>query len=433
MRSDNIASFRKVLNLPKNSYLLHAADIISAPNRSQFFKSDKKGMRTHTHASRSLPIASKEDVVVLSAPLNKSYYNWLRSVGLSTDNIYTYNLKSTFKSLAEIIIENPAPVKKLLASLPGKAVYFPFYASKEDKTAAEDVLNIEFYGNEESIALKYFDKSTFKDICVELEIPVVEGNIHKINSTCNLNREELAIIVKSLLKDYQKLIIRGTVGSAGRSLFTTETQHIKKIYKELLKNNDQQVLIEPLLNVISTPNDQWVIDLKGQYRHLSLTAQLFQGLKHAGNISGQYYSKRIKEFIYSISEKIVSQMAQVGYRGVLGIDYIVSEQGIFPIENNARVNGSTYVHALLEQIEKQVGKIECWKFYKARTKPISFNNLKNLISELIYDGRRINSVFPFDCDLLEKTGEMTVIIFAEDVYHIDYLQDILSLKGIIRK
>ncbi len=433
MTIEYLPRFRKALNLPPNHYFLHIADIISSPNREQFFKPEAQGSKPHTHAARALPIAESSDIVVLSAPLNQSYYQWLRSHGLSTEHVYSYNLEDTTSSLAEIISSNPQPVLDLIQSQSGTAVYLPFYGSEQDQITAEQILGIKFYGSEEKITLQYFDKLIFKNICTDLGIEMVEGDTHDLEPYSTLNRKELAQTVKNLLKSYEKLIIRGTIGSAGRSLFTTDNADIKDIYKELLLNNDQQVLIEPLLNVISSPNDQWIIDLSGECRHLSLTAQLFQGLKHAGNISGQYYSPRIQNYILEISEKIVKQMAGVGYRGVLGIDYIVSDQGIFPIENNARVNGSTYVHALAEQLEKSIGKIECWKFYKAKTIPTTFDQFRLTISEVIYDGKRINSVFPFDCDLLEEKGELTILIFAEDVYHIDYLQDVLSQKGIIRK
>jgi hypothetical protein len=423
--------FRKALNLSSDQYLLHVADIISSPNREQFFQPSDELHFPHLHASRALPIAQPEDVVILSGPLNKPYYMWLRSCGLSTDNVYSYALESTRNSLAEIITEDPEPVKAMLTSLPGKAVYLPFYASQQDMKVADCVLDVDFYGCNEEIVSQYFDKLTFKNICLDLGIEMIEGQSHEINDNCRLNLAELEHRVQVLLHTYEKLIIRGSVGSAGRSLFTVDSENIKETYQQLLLNNDKQILIEPLLSVISSPNDQWVVDLQGDMHHLSLTAQLFQGLKHAGNLSGQYYSKRIQQEIFRISSKIVKQMAKVGYRGVLGIDYIVSNDGIYPIENNARVNGSTYVHALVEQLEQKFGKIACWKFYKAQTQACSFKDLQEQLTDLIYDGKRINSVFPFDCDLLEQKGELTIIIFAEDLYHIDYIQDLLLQKSFI--
>ena len=434
MTIKQLPKFRNLLNLKKDQYLLHVADLISSPNREQFF-SNVSNLDTppHYHAARALPIAREQDVVVLSAPLSEPYHKWLRSLNLSSDHVYSFNLEETKSSLAELIVAQPGELKCLLKSLPGQAVYFPFYASAQDKLAAESVLGIDFFGSDEDIALRYFDKLTFKNICRDLGLAVIDGQTHNVNPKSKMDANRLEKTVSKLLRDYKKLILRGTIGSAGRSLYTIEDPDVAELYQNLLDNKDEQVLIEPLLNVISSPNDQWVIDLKGNYKHLALSAQLFRGLKHAGNIFGQYYSERTESFIKSTSEVIVREMAKLGYRGVLGIDYIVTDEGTFPIENNARVNGSTYVHALREILEEQTGPAPCWKFFKAQTQPCAFEELKNNLSDIIYDGQKINSVFPFDCELIEQNGQVTIIIFAEDMFHIDYFQDLLSQRGIYKK
>jgi predicted ATP-grasp superfamily ATP-dependent carboligase len=56
---------------------------------------------------------------------------------------------------------------------------------------------------------------------------------------------------------------------------------------------------------------------------------------------------------------VVINMAEFGYRGVVGIDYIVSDEGIFPVENNARFNASSYVSMIVDNIEKLTPPIPC--------------------------------------------------------------------------
>jgi hypothetical protein len=40
------------------------------------------------------------------------------------------------------------------------------------------------------------------------------------------------------------------------------------------------------------------------------------------------------------------------------------EKGLFPVENNARFNGSSYVSLILDNIEKLKAPISRWKFMK---------------------------------------------------------------------
>ncbi len=65
-------------------------------------------------------------------------------------------------------------------------------------------------------------------------------------------------------------------------------------------------------------------------------------------------------------------MADTGYKGVVGIDYIVSDEGVFPVENNARFNGSSYVSLIVDNIEKLTAPIPCWKFMKIRRSHVHF-------------------------------------------------------------
>ncbi len=52
------------------------------------------------------------------------------------------------------------------------------------------------------------------------------------------------------------------------------------------------------------------------------------------------------------------------------------EKGLFPVENNARFNGSSYVSLIVDNIEKLNAPIPCWKFMKIKTSLCSFIELK---------------------------------------------------------
>ncbi|MCB0309603.1 MAG: hypothetical protein KDD42_00125, partial [Bdellovibrionales bacterium] len=118
--------------------------------------------------------------------------------------------------------------------------------------------------------------------------------------------------------------------------------------------------------------------------------------------------------------------------GILGIDYIISDDGIFPIENNARFNGSTFSFGIIDNIEERLGPVACWKFFNAKTKPCSFTELTELIEPILYNNHRLNCVFPHDCDALHITGQFAPLLVAEDIYHIEYLEESLKSLGIER-
>jgi hypothetical protein len=153
---------------------------------------------------------------------------------------------------------------------------------------------------------------------------------------------------------------------------------------------------------------------------------------HIGTLKGQDPSQRVYKYITQASMKIVNNMAEFGYKGMVGIDYIVSDEGIFPVENNARFNGSSYVRMIVDNIEELMIPIPCWKFIKIKTSPCSFLDLNKRIEPVLFDASRLNSVFPFNCNALPLTGDFGVVLLAEDLDHIYYLEESLKEMGVKR-
>lgn len=240
-------------------------------------------------------------------------------------------------------------------------------------------------------------------------------------------------IINSYLSTYKTVIIRGTLGEAGMSLYKTEGNNISNLYRQIANSGEKVVIIEPFLNAVSSPNDQWVIERDGKITHLGMRDQLCeQGMVHTGTLFGEKTSPDVLNYIAETSMKIVNNMAELGYWGVVGIDYIVSDDGIFPVENNARFNGSSYVSMIVNNIEKLTSPTPYWKFIKIKTVACTFIELTERIKPVLYDGNKLNSVFPFNCDALPETGNFAVILLAQNLDRIIYLEQSLKEMGVKR-
>jgi hypothetical protein len=364
--------------------------------------------------------------------LDLPYYEWLRSHNLSTRHVVEYRVASSEKTLAETIRDNPEPVQRCIEKVGKKPIFVPHYSGGKEAQAAE-AIGAELFGSDEETILKYFSKDAFKDACKRLGIETVRGTAHEIDEDNHLDYMELEDLVSKLLHSYPSVIIKGVHGSQGSSLYTTEdASDVQEVYEQILAQRERKVLVEPFLKVIASPNDQWVINRDGQISSLGLSAQLFEGLVHAGNLKGQYFHEDLYRKITEISHRITQNMAEQGYCGVLGIDYIISNQGVYPIENNARVNGSSYTFMIVDAVAPAIGSVPCWKFFRAKTDPCTFPELYERIGALIYDGKKRNCVFPYDCDALSMNGTFAVNLFAVDMYHIQYLERALGELGVER-
>jgi hypothetical protein len=266
-----------------------------------------------------------------------------------------------------------------------------------------------------------------------LGIPVVDGNLFEMHPENSENCLEMKEIINSYLSKYKTVIIRGNLGEAGMSLYKTEGNDISSLYRQIANSGEKAVIIEPFLKVVSSPNDQWAIGMDGKITHLGMRDQLCErGMIHIGTLKGEKPSPDVLNYISETSMKIVNNMAEFGYRGVVGIDYIVSDEGIFPIENNARFNGSSYVSMIVDNIEELTSPISNWKFIKIKTPACSFLDLTERIKPVLYDGNKLNSVFPYNCNTLPLSGDFAIVLLAESMDKIFNMEESLKEMGVKR-
>ncbi len=371
-------------------------------------------------------------MVVLRGTLDREYHSWLHSHGLGSDYVVEYRALSRDLSLSELIVKDPDPILKIIRETGRKPVYVPWYSGRMEAEAAR-ALGADLFGAPEAATLKYNDKSDFKTVCRQLELSVVVGDSFAIHPEDSANAGEMARVVDRHLSTHETVIIRGTLGESGMSLYKTAGENVPDLYGRIVASGEKVIMIEPFLRVISTPNDQWVIDRNGNISHLGMADQICErGMVHIGTQEGPPPSQRIHDSITQTSLRIAEHMAEFGYRGVLGIDYIVTDEGIFPIENNARFNGSSYVRLIIDNIENVTTPIEYWKFIKIKTMPCSFFELTQRIGNVLFDGKKVNSVFPYNCNALPLTGDFAVILLAEDLNHLVSLEQLLKEMGVKR-
>jgi hypothetical protein len=415
----NSLPLRKCISDDDSELVIYGADSFSQFPRRNGSVSSK--------CDRVLAAACSDDLVVLRTTLDHDYYDWLRSCDLGSDHVVEYKAASTATSLSELIIEDPAPVLKVIKELGRKPVYTPWFSGALEVKAAH-ALGAELFGAPHAVTLKYNDKAEFKAICRKLTIPVVEGENFTFHPEDSANYPEMASMVNRYLTTHKTVIIRGTLGESGMSLYKTAGANLQDLYREIADSGEQQVLIEPFLELTATPNDQWAIGRDGTLNHLGMLDQICEkGMVHVGNVKGQQPDPDVYDYIHDTSHHIVTDMATSGYCGVVGIDYIVSGEGIFPVENNARFNGSSYVSMVVHNIELLTAtSIPFWKFIKIRTSPCSFSELTGRLTPHLYDGSKLNSVFPINCKELAGSGGFSIVLLAENLEQILQLEDFLE-------
>jgi hypothetical protein len=400
------ASFLELLAPNDGEVVVHVADPAAQPHKTTELTSGDP-------SSRALTLAGPNDIVVCE-PVDENYLQFLRTVGLGTEAILGLDRLEKKDSLTLELLRNPSRLSAILDKQNKKALVVPYYSgSAEDSLAKE--LGGELYGCREELVQKFFDKEQFKLLCERLSIPTVAGQAFDRSELDpdGLIRDGVKL-ARELLATHGQIIIRGTSGSAGSSLHICSSSDLEQTLRSAVKTQQRRFLVEPLLPSKCSPNDQWAIGRNGEIVHIGTSRQIFdRGLRHIGNISLLGINHDELQQIQSISRAIVLEMASQGYKGVIGIDYIATPRGVFPVENNARFNGSTYAYSVLERLGLRHTRGVRWYMTKVQSSVRHCSDaLKNLGVNL-YDCQHKAGVIPTDVSRVCTHGTLDLLIVGQ--------------------
>lgn len=88
---------------------------------------------------------------------------------------------------------------------------------------------------------------------------------------------------------------------------------------------------------------------------------------------------------------------------------------------------------IVDNIEqKLMFPIPYWKFIKIKTSACSFLELTKRMESILYDGNKLNCVFPYNCNALSMSGDFAVVLLSENMNRIINLEESLKKIGIKR-
>ncbi|MDL1983216.1 MAG: hypothetical protein LWX54_03335 [Deltaproteobacteria bacterium] len=136
---------RKCISSNDKELIIYGTD-----NFSQFPRRDAS---VSSKCDRALPVACRDDLVVLRGKLDIEYHNWLHSHGLGPDHVVQYEAQSREMTLSELIVNNPEPIKKIIQKTGRKPVYVPWFSGHMETEAAE-TLGADLFGATEAGNIK---------------------------------------------------------------------------------------------------------------------------------------------------------------------------------------------------------------------------------------------------------------------------------------
>jgi len=156
--------------------------------------------------------------------------------------------------------------------------------------------------------------------------------------------------IKGNFFDYEKispkkepLVVQHPIGSGGSKTFLFKKDNYKKLEKYLLK--DEEYIVSKYMEKNIPYNINCVIG-KENYIIFPPSIQdldINEKIEYIDSFYDIKVSKKIKQLFYNYTSIICNKLKDMGYLGVLGIDFIYTNNELYFIEINPRFQGSSRI------------------------------------------------------------------------------------------
>lgn len=213
------------------------------------------------------------------------------------------------------------------------------FMSFNDKiiSLCSELPEVNFLRNNASELLKTINNKSKVKALLDNVVPTIK---HRIITLDNLDYDKIATTIGS-----DSFVVQGMTGAGGNSTYFVSSS------KDLERISDKKQRYSISCYMKHIPLNTTLIVGKKNTIQFPLSAQLIS--KNSGNfkyVGGDFVypsmalSTNTFSEIYNYNSSIVNKLSKFGYRGILGVDYILTENNdVYFMEINPRLQSSTFL------------------------------------------------------------------------------------------
>ena len=274
-------------------------------------------------------------------------------------------------------------IREFLSEEDGPKYIIPYRSTEFlGKLAEEAEGRLRILANPVEIKTRFDDKIAFRRQAVEAGFAVPPGDVVALGELGLNQLEEFGPV----------MIISERIGSSGNQThFIDSPEALGTKRDELIEKlgADAPVIVSTFLDGPAVGTAGLIYDGKPRMSHPSV---MFTGIPgcsmHRFDYAGSDYAayrlvpgesrRKIEEFTLKIGEWI----AEVGYRGIYGVDFIVHENEPYALELNPRVLGTTQLMTELEEIHGDAPTTTFWHLAEFLRPGAALDAHQDLLAEL---------------------------------------------------
>lgn len=289
-------------------------------------------------SSRAALLAREGDHVVMDTAPDPDWIALLASLGIS--GFTTHVPSAGGGSLCERVLGDPRLMDTLSSTI---GTVEPYMGAQDSETLAA-LLGAAYAAPPSTMTRSLNHKATLNALLERTGLSVIP--------TMTATRRGLIRSVEDELSEHGPQVVRADISIGGHGVWSVASREdLDRLRSRVSASPEDRVfLIQPKLDVVRSPNVQFLIDQSGGVTLVGVSDQtLTPELAFVGNTFPSASS--IHNELVHDARLIADRLAEEGYKGYMGVDFIETRNGYrFVIEINPRVNTSTFAHAVRERV-----------------------------------------------------------------------------------
>jgi phosphoribosylaminoimidazole carboxylase (NCAIR synthetase) len=348
----------------------------------------------------NLLVCREQDILILREHPDPYFLDKLKDWGFDIPSILVPESVDPYTPISELVLNDTKLQLKLadIASNQNDVYFVPYAVTKLEEQIAE-ICGLQLLASPSEINATVNDKIFNRKISEELSLEVCKGRV------CN-SIQEIGQVYEQLVNSapfFEKVIIKEPYGASGKGLYIIENELklsplLARLARMSKNNTNAQWLVEGWYRTQADLNIQIYISPSGETRVFSMKKQILKDTVYIGSQMPAELSQDVMDSYVELGMRIGVYLYEIGYRGIAGIDSIITEDGtIIPIiEINGRFTLSTYISFLGSVVgSKKV-----------------FSRYLKIVSDATYSFKDICSVLEREQLLYRKESGEGVLIYT---------------------
>lgn len=290
-----------------------------------------------------LLLAGSEDIVLLRKRPHADFLRKINKLGFQIPKIFCPEKEDLSRTITELVLEDTNLIGKLRGYADMKEIVLMPYGVTEVEEQLGNVCSMKVNGSSAVISKRTNNKLYAKELIQKLALPHPEGVV------C-AHLEEIPDAWNRLHRTFEKIVIKRPYGASGQGLYRIESnRQLERILYALRRSQKEEEgwIVEGWYEERQDLNAQLYLHEDGTVEIFSIKEQLLKDTVYRGSLFPVSLPDKIMSEYEESLKKLGEELYRDGVRGIVGIDSILTKQGVFPvIDINVRFTLSTYLSSI---------------------------------------------------------------------------------------